>query len=314
MIDNPTLEVLWKEVKTAHAFRLFLFLLRRVNGKIEIQGDPDSGQLIGEKAIMEALGFSRSSLYRAKAELEKLGILHREKRGKYTFVHFDCVNPDKSPSRKLITCTKPVEKPHKQRVTDDTQQSDHTEHSVDLPFNDSTKDPSKNSACHKRPYDQYQDSISIPPDPQTGENPENPVPGNSCSTYEEKNNPSFPLGGGAVMAALLRIVTNQQTLRQNKGIPFGVNDIIQDWIADPEIVAIHLTQKQDYLRLQNGKRGTILEVVGRYNGPKRRRHLVKAIKELGYWMGVDIYGSYSPPGRDDRVSIPHVDDTHTGDK
>lgn len=271
IIDNPTLDILISNVKSVHAYRLFLYLLRHVNGRIEYPENPNSGILMGEKQLMEKLDFSRSTLYRAKGELEKMGIIKRAKKANKTIVHFSCVTPD---TQVLIHCRSEkksnpkfvdnsVENSPTPGVTPDTQKdSGNCRPTVDP---DPIQPPKTGEkvACQVRPYIQDQEiQDQLPPKPPTGE-------------LELK-----PPVDSHLIGALLRIITEQQKVRKAKGIPFYVNDVLQDWITDPNMTAHNLAKPRDNLVLQSGKKGSMIEIVGRYFGPKRKRDIVRGIKHL----------------------------------
>jgi hypothetical protein len=277
IIDNPTLERLISDIKSVHAFRLFLYLLRHVNGRIEQPKDPNSGILIGEQIIMDRLGFSRSTLYRAKSELEALGVVKRIKIGRRTVVNFSCVTQE---TQQVDLVENSVENSKFTRVTDDTHQND--------PNETQAPELDQKNACHTRPYDQDQEQLQyqLPPSPQGGKTAgikEKEV--QSLAADDWLQDPLWPLPtsnetDSHLIGALLRLVLEEQKGRKAKGIPHSVNDVITDWQSDPHMAALNMTKPRDHLILHNGKKGSFLEVVGRFYGPKRKRDIVKAIKFL----------------------------------
>jgi len=73
MISVEEIDRAIKELSSAGALKVYLYILKMVNGKT-----PDrfvDGQCIGEEMISEACNISRATMYRATKELEKVGLL-----------------------------------------------------------------------------------------------------------------------------------------------------------------------------------------------------------------------------------------------
>jgi hypothetical protein len=85
IIDNGSLEIAYAQIKSLSTFRLWLFLLHRVNGYTR-ERKPE-GYRLGEEEIRERTGLSRAGLYRSMSELQKLGLIERHKVGKTTHAY-----------------------------------------------------------------------------------------------------------------------------------------------------------------------------------------------------------------------------------
>ena len=85
MIDRDSVLQAIEGIKSINTYRLWMFILHRVNG-FTFERKPE-GYRLGEIEIRERTGLSRSGLYRSMQELEALGLIYREKRGKQTIAH-----------------------------------------------------------------------------------------------------------------------------------------------------------------------------------------------------------------------------------
>lgn len=79
MISASEIDRAIKELSSAGALKVYLYVLKMVNGKT-MQRFTD-GQILGEQMIAEACGISRATMYRATKELEKAGLLSITKFG-----------------------------------------------------------------------------------------------------------------------------------------------------------------------------------------------------------------------------------------
>ena len=79
MISASEIDRAIKELSSAGALKVYLYVLKMVNGKT-MQRFTD-GQILGEQMIAEACGISRATMYRATKELEQAGLLSITKFG-----------------------------------------------------------------------------------------------------------------------------------------------------------------------------------------------------------------------------------------
>jgi len=79
MISNEEIDRAIQELTTAGALKLYLYILKMVNGKTMDRFQ--DGQMLGEELISKACNMSRATMYRATKELEKAGLLSISKFG-----------------------------------------------------------------------------------------------------------------------------------------------------------------------------------------------------------------------------------------
>ena len=73
MISADEIDRAIQELSSAGALKLYLYILKMVNGKTMARYQ--DGQMLGEQQIAEACNISRATMYRATKELEKAGLL-----------------------------------------------------------------------------------------------------------------------------------------------------------------------------------------------------------------------------------------------
>lgn len=120
MISRESVTYALENIRSINTYRLWLFILHRVNGFT--QDRKPEGYRLGEKEILERTGLSRSGLYRSMQELEKCGLIQREKRGKQTFAFLashvgDANRPEKIPLASH-TCDAPAALDRSQKPSD----------------------------------------------------------------------------------------------------------------------------------------------------------------------------------------------------
>tara|TARA_R100000655_G_scaffold109751_2_gene165283 strand:- start:4337 stop:5509 length:1173 start_codon:yes stop_codon:yes gene_type:complete len=79
MMSNEEIDRAIQELTTAGALKLYLYILKMVNGKTMDRFQ--DGQMLGEELISKACKMSRATMYRATKELEKAGLLSISKFG-----------------------------------------------------------------------------------------------------------------------------------------------------------------------------------------------------------------------------------------
>ena len=132
MISVEEIDRAIKELSSAGALKMYLYILKMVNGKTPNRFT--DGICIGEEMISEACGISRATMYRATKELEKVGLLQISKIGGETRALL--VSPQKgveTDHRRSIKDEKKTEKIKKiQSQNRDYTNSQNLEHEVQL--------------------------------------------------------------------------------------------------------------------------------------------------------------------------------------
>lgn len=161
------------KLTTAASLKVYLFLLARLN-----QWTPQKrpmGVPIGETAIIDACGISRSSTWRAISDLRKAGLLVVDKKGNSNFVYL--VNPgapDNIDLRTIKTCVK-YETIDKQKIENEQKTESQIWESKNLQIDDQSTITQKTES-HKWDYKQntiQNTKSNLSPLPPRKQNPRN---------------------------------------------------------------------------------------------------------------------------------------------